>query len=62
MIGPRFALRAEYRDLAEVKLLDVLPYVSVPTRLLDAVGEDTVRAALQDIPVYDLYAGVRSKD
>lgn len=36
--------------------------ISVPTRLLDTVGEDTVRAALRQISVYDLYAGVWSKD
>jgi hypothetical protein len=36
--------------------------ISVPTRLLDAVGEDAIRAALRHIPVYDLYAGVWNKD
>jgi hypothetical protein len=36
--------------------------ISVPTRLLDAVGEDTVRAALRHVLIYDLYAGIWSND
>lgn len=36
--------------------------ICVATRLLDAVGEDAIRAALRHIPVYDLYAGVWNKD
>jgi hypothetical protein len=32
--------------------------ISIPTRLLDAVGEDKIRKALKEMIVYDLYAGV----
>ncbi len=35
--------------------------ISVPTRLLDSVGEETIRTALGDVRVYDLYAGVWSE-
>lgn len=32
--------------------------ISIPTRLLDTVGEAKVREALRHLTVYDLYSGV----
>ena len=34
--------------------------ISIPTRLLDTVGEERVREALRHLTVYDLYSGVWS--
>ncbi len=43
---------------AEVFAIDVDRVgISIPTRLLDSVGEEAVRAALRRVRVYDLYAG-----
>jgi len=32
--------------------------ISIPTLLLDSVGEDRIRAALSHVRVYDLYCGI----
>ncbi|CAB3638890.1 hypothetical protein LMG24238_00096 [Paraburkholderia sediminicola] len=32
--------------------------ISIPTRMLDTVGEEKVREALRHVTVYDLYSGV----
>lgn len=46
-------------DRAEVFVIDAHSVgISVPTSLLDAVGEDAVRAALTHVRIYDLYSGV----
>ena len=34
--------------------------ISIPTRLLDTVGEEKVREALRHLTVYDLFSGVWS--
>ncbi|MGF6607820.1 hypothetical protein OKW45_002720 [Paraburkholderia sp. WSM4175] len=46
-------------DAAEVFTIDTENVgVSIPTLLLDSVGEEKIRAALGHTRVYDLYAGV----
>ena len=46
---------------AEVFSIDrELVGISIPTRLLDTVGEEKVREALRHLIVYDLYSGVWS--
>jgi hypothetical protein len=46
-------------DAAEVFAIDMENVgISIPTALLDSVGEEKIRTALRYARVYDLYAGV----